>query len=80
MRGRPEHNGEEHVSEIGRREFLKRSSLAGVAVAAGEPRAAEHARRMYAAFGVPERLGYDIHDGAHEFNGVEAFAFMRRWV
>lgn len=47
---------------------------------AGSQTAAAHARRMYAAFGVPERFGYAIHDGAHEFNGVEAFAFMQRWV
>lgn len=47
---------------------------------AGSRTAAEKARRMYTAFAVPERFGYAIHDGAHEFDGVEAFAFMRRWV
>jgi hypothetical protein len=29
---------------------------------------------------MPERMGYEIHDGAHEFYGVGAFEFLRRLV
>ena len=45
---------------------------------AGSQRAAEHAKQIYRAHGVPERFGYTIHDGAHSFDGVEAFAFLAR--
>ena len=45
---------------------------------AGSQRAAEHAKQIYRAHGVPERFGYAIHDGAHSFDGVEAFAFLTR--
>jgi dienelactone hydrolase len=45
---------------------------------AGSQRAAAKAQEIYRAFGVPERMGYDVHEGAHEFNGVAAFGFMKR--
>jgi hypothetical protein len=44
----------------------------------GSQRAAARAQEIYRTFGVPERLGYEIHEGAHEFNGVAAFEFMKR--
>jgi dienelactone hydrolase len=47
---------------------------------AGSQRAAEKARAIYRTFGVPDRMGYEIHDGAHEFNGVAAFEFMKQWL
>jgi hypothetical protein len=40
--------------------------------------AAEHARRIYDAFGAPDRFGYAIHEGVHEFDGVAAFRFLER--
>jgi dienelactone hydrolase len=45
---------------------------------AGSQRAAAKAKEIYRTFGVPEHLGYEIHEGAHEFNGVAAFEFMKR--
>jgi len=45
---------------------------------AGSQKAAEHARRIFAAFGTPDRFGYAIHEGVHEFDGVEAFRFLER--
>jgi dienelactone hydrolase len=47
---------------------------------AGSQRAAAKARTIYRTFGVPDRMGYEIHDGAHEFNGAAAFEFMKRWL
>lgn len=47
---------------------------------AGSQRAMEHARGIYAAFGVPDRLGYAVHEGAHEFHGEAAFATLARWL
>ncbi|MDB4915422.1 MAG: Abhydrolase, bacterial [Gemmatimonadetes bacterium] len=47
---------------------------------AGSERAAAKARTIYQTFGVPDRLGYAIHEGAHEFNGAEAFEYMARWL
>ncbi|MDB4889613.1 MAG: Abhydrolase, bacterial [Gemmatimonadetes bacterium] len=38
------------------------------------------AQAIYRAFGVPDHFGSEIHEGAHEFNGVGAFAFMKRWL
>jgi dienelactone hydrolase len=43
---------------------------------AGSQRAAEHARVIYQAFGVPDRFSYTIHEGAHEFNGVALFEYL----
>ena len=45
---------------------------------AGFRTAAERARRIYAAFGVPEQMGAEAHPGVHEFHGVGAFAFLER--
>ena len=47
---------------------------------AGSERAAGKAREIYAVMGVPEGFGYEIHEGGHEFHGVGAFEFMRRWL
>ena len=47
---------------------------------AGSQFAAAKAQAIYRTFGVPERMGYEIHNGAHEFNGVAAFEFMKRWL
>jgi dienelactone hydrolase len=44
----------------------------------GSQTAAAKAQGIFRTFGVPEHFGYEIHDGAHEFNGVGAFAFMQR--
>ena len=40
--------------------------------------AAERARRIYVAFGAPERFGSEVHSGVHEFHGVGAFDFLGR--
>jgi dienelactone hydrolase len=45
---------------------------------AGSERAAAKARQIYAAFGVPDRFGYEIHDGGHEVHLVGAFDFLKR--
>ena len=47
---------------------------------AGSQTAAAKAKEIYAAFGVPDHFGYAIHEGAHEFDGVAAFGFMRQWL
>jgi dienelactone hydrolase len=47
---------------------------------AGSQYAAAKAREIFAASGVPDHFGYAIHEGAHEFDGVAAFAFMRQWL
>ena len=46
----------------------------------GSQVAVEHARSIYTAFGVSDRLGYAVHDGGHEFNGVAAFEALARWL
>ena len=46
----------------------------------GSQRAAARAREIYGVFGVADRMGYEIHDGGHEFHGVGAFDFLRRWL
>ena len=43
----------------------------------GSERAASKAQAIYRAFGVPDRMGYEIHEGAHEFHGVGAFEFLK---
>ncbi|HXQ90254.1 MAG TPA: alpha/beta hydrolase family protein [Acidimicrobiales bacterium] len=37
-------------------------------------------RAVYASDGVPERLVHDVFEGVHEWHGVEAFAFLERWI
>jgi dienelactone hydrolase len=44
----------------------------------GSKVAAAKAQEIYRTFGVADRMGYQIHDGAHEFYGVGAFEFMKR--
>ena len=56
--------------ESGRRDMI--FPIAGSEIAAGR------AREIYRTFGVPDRMGYAIHEGAHEFNGVSAFAFLKQ--
>jgi dienelactone hydrolase len=38
------------------------------------------AEGIYRALGVPDGFAYEIHDGSHEFHGVGAFDFMKRWL
>jgi dienelactone hydrolase len=45
---------------------------------AGSQKAAAKAREIYTAFGVPDRFGYEIHDGGHEVHLVGAFDFLKR--
>jgi len=45
---------------------------------AGSQKAAAKAREIYAAFGVPDRFGYEIHEGGHEVHLVGAFDFLSR--
>ena len=43
----------------------------------GSERATDKARAIYSVFGAPDRFGYQIHEGAHEFHGVGAFEFLK---
>ena len=45
---------------------------------AGSERAAAKAREIYRAFGVPDRFGYEVHEGGHEVHLVGAFDFLQR--
>jgi dienelactone hydrolase len=45
---------------------------------AGSQAAAEKARAIYRSFGVPDRFGYEIHEGGHEVHLVGAFDFLKR--
>ena len=45
---------------------------------AGSEKAAAKAREIYEVYGVPERFGYEIHDGGHEVHLVGAFDFLKR--
>jgi dienelactone hydrolase len=45
---------------------------------AGSQKAAAKAREIYEAYGVPERFGFEIHDGGHEVHLVGAFDFLKR--
>ena len=47
---------------------------------AGSQKAIAKARSIYQAFGVPDRFGSAIHEGAHEFNGTAAFDFLKQWL
>jgi dienelactone hydrolase len=44
----------------------------------GSQTAAAKARAIYASFGVPDRFGYEVHEGAHEVHLVGAFEFLKR--
>jgi dienelactone hydrolase len=46
----------------------------------GSQTAAAKAQAIYRAFDVSDHFGYEIHEGAHEFHGVGAFDFMKRWL
>ena len=45
---------------------------------AGSEKAAAKAREIYEVYGVPERFGYELHDGGHEVHLVGAFDFLKR--
>ncbi|HTK46629.1 MAG TPA: alpha/beta hydrolase family protein [Gemmatimonadaceae bacterium] len=45
---------------------------------AGSEKAAAKAREIYAASGVPDLFGYEIHEGGHEVHLVGAFDFLAR--
>jgi dienelactone hydrolase len=45
---------------------------------AGSQTAAAKAREIYAAYGVPQQFGYEIHDGGHEVHLVGAFDYLAR--
>jgi cephalosporin-C deacetylase-like acetyl esterase len=47
---------------------------------AGSQEAASRTRRIFSALGAPDRMGYEIHEGAHEFYGRGAFDFLSRWL
>ncbi len=40
----------------------------------------EQLRRIYAVFGAEERVSLHIFEGEHQFNGQEAFPFLRKWL
>jgi dienelactone hydrolase len=46
----------------------------------GSEAAVAKAQSIYRTFGISDRFGYELHDGAHEFHGVGAFDFMKRWL
>ncbi len=43
----------------------------------GSRAAVAKAQAIYRVFGVPDRLGYDVWNGEHGFNGVGAFEFLK---
>ena len=45
---------------------------------AGSQTAETRTRQMFETLGAGDRFGYEIHDGAHEFYGVGAFAFLEK--
>ena len=45
---------------------------------AGSEKAMTNARRIFSTLGAADHIGYEIHDGAHEFHGVGAFEFLAR--
>jgi dienelactone hydrolase len=45
---------------------------------AGSQRAAAKAREIYEVYGVPQRFGYEVHEGGHEVHLVGAFDFLKR--
>jgi dienelactone hydrolase len=60
--------------------FIESGRLDRIFPIDGSRRSAEHATQIYQVLGASERMGYEIHDGAHEFYGVGAFEFLRRLV
>jgi len=46
----------------------------------GSRAAFKKAQHIYEVFGVPERIGQEIFDGEHEFNGKGAFEFLKKWL
>jgi dienelactone hydrolase len=63
-----------------RRLFVESGRKDRIFPIAGFQVAVEKAQTVYRAFGVPDRFGYEIHDGAHEFNGVGVIEYMKRWL
>jgi cephalosporin-C deacetylase-like acetyl esterase len=60
--------------------FVESGRLDRIFPVEGSQRAAEHARQIYRTLSTPERMGYEIHEGAHEFHGTGAFEFLARWL
>ncbi len=46
----------------------------------GSRKAVGKTQQIFRTLGVPERIGYQVHDGAHEFHGVGAFEFLAKWL
>jgi dienelactone hydrolase len=60
--------------------FVESGRLDRIFPIEGSQRAVEHTRRIYRTLGASERMGYEIHEGGHEFHGAGAFDFLGRWV
>jgi dienelactone hydrolase len=45
---------------------------------AGSQKAEAHTRRIFATLGAADRMGYEVHEGGHEFHGIGAFDFLAR--
>jgi dienelactone hydrolase len=60
--------------------FVESGRLDRIFPIEGSQRAAEHTRQIYRSLGASERMGYEIHEGGHEFHGVGAFDFLERWL
>lgn len=45
---------------------------------AGSEKAMTNARRIFSTLGAADHIGYEIHEGAHEFHGIGAFEFLAR--
>jgi dienelactone hydrolase len=60
--------------------FVESGRLDRIFPIEGSQRAAEQASQIYHTLGAPERFGYEIHGGGHEFHGAAAFDFLERWM
>jgi hypothetical protein len=60
--------------------FVESGRLDRIFPIEGSQRAVEHTRQIYRTLGVPERMGYEAHEGGHEFSGTGAFEFLKRWT
>jgi hypothetical protein len=60
--------------------FVESGRLDRIFPIEGSQRAVVHARQIYATLDASERMGYEVHEGGHEFHGTGAFDFLRRWM
>jgi cephalosporin-C deacetylase-like acetyl esterase len=60
--------------------FIESGRLDQIFPIEGSQRAADQTRQIFRTLGAEERMGYQIHEGAHEFHGVGAFEFLHRWM